>query len=376
MFKNDNYSKMILFNIIILTIIAVAYLMYIWSSILLPFAIALLLSFWIISVSGFFQKIWMNSFFAYLFGWLSFLIFFFIFWWIINNNINEMTKPVNIEFYQNRIESLSWPLLEYLWKFNIDEWQLKQKIIKSIDFSSLFSNITWAITSILSSAGLIIIYVLFILLEHRFFKDKIWFMFNNVVQRNRINWIISKIKIDVKAYFMIKTFTSFLTGFLTYFTLTLFSVDFALFWGFVIFLLNFVPTVGSIIGVTIISIFVIIQFQFVPIVLVAISILIWIQVLVWNIIEPRLMWSKLNLSPLVILLSLWLWWSIWWVVWMLLSVPIMVIINIILSKFESTKPISILLSEKWVLDNDDDIDVKVTSKKLYESLRSKFIKNK
>lgn len=374
MFKENDHSKAILANISILTTISVAYLMYSWSSLILPFVIALLLSFWIISVSGFFNKMGMNKFFSYLFSGFSFFIFFFVLWWIINTNINEIARPDNITFYQERIESVSLPVLDYLSKFNIDETAIKQKIIKSIDFSNIFSVVTWAIASILSSAGLIIIYILFILLEYRFFKNKISLMSDNIISRTRINWIISKIKMDVKAYFMIKTFTSFLTGFLTYIVLTLFWVDFALFWSFAIFILNFVPTIGSIIWVSIISIFIIIQFQFEPLVIAIISILIGIQILIWSIVEPRLMWSKLNLSPLVILLSLWLWGTIWWVVWMLLSVPMMVIINIILSKFDSTKPISILLSEKWIIENENYVIEKATREKLYELLKNKFIK--
>lgn len=374
MFKGNDYSKMILVNISILTIIAIAYLLYIWSSLILPFVIALLMSFWIISVSGFFAKMWMNKLFSYIFSWFSFFIFFFVVWWIINTNINEIAAPENIVKYQNRIESLVTPILEYLAKFNIDGDSIKQKILKNIDFSSLFGNITWAITTILWSASLIIIYILFILLEYRFFKDKIELMSSNPIKRLRINSIILKIKNDVKAYFMIKSITSFFTGILTYFTLISFNVDFALFWAFSIFILNFIPTVGSIIWVWIIGIFAIIQFGFNAVLLVLLSILIWIQILIWNIIEPRLMWSKLNLSPLVILLSLWLWGSIWGVVWMLLSVPIMVIINIILSKFDSTKPISILLSEKWVLENDEEITIERTREKLYKLFKKKLSK--
>ncbi len=374
MFKDNDSSKMILFNISVLTIIATAYLLHVWSSLILPFVIALLLSFWIISVSWFFNKIWMNKFFSYLFSFISFFTFFFMLWWIINTNVEEITKPNNINFYQNRLEWLSLPILEYLWQFNISQEAIKQKILKNIDFSNLFSSITWVITSIISSAGLIIIYVLFILLEYRFFKNKIELMSGNVIQRTRINWIISKIKIDVKTYFMIKTFSSFLTWFLSYIVLVLFGVDFALFWSFIIFVLNFIPTVWSIIWVWIISIFVVIQFQFQAFVLAIISILVWIQVLIWNIIEPRLMWNKLNLSPLVILLSLWLWGSIWGVVWMLLSVPIMVIINIILSKFDSTKPISILLSEKWFIESDEKITINHTKQKIYKLFKNGFSK--
>ena len=376
MFKKEDFWKVIAVNISILTILALAYLLHIGASLILPFVIALLISFWIISVSSFFQNLGINKFLAYISSFISFIVFFFVVWLIINTNINEIVAPDNIVKYQNRLEDLAWPILEYLTKFNINEIYIRDKIFTNIDFSSLFGSITWAITTILSSAGLILVYILFILLEYRFFKEKINLMSNSPLKRTKTNSIIFKIKNDVRAYFMIKSITSFTTWILTYIVLVSFWVDFALFWGFSIFILNFIPTVGSIIAVWIVSIFAIIQFWFNAVLLALVWILVWIQILIWNILEPRLMWSKLNLSPLVILLSLWLWGSIWWVVGMLLSVPIMVIINIILSKFESTKPISILLSEKWFIDNDDDATIIKTKEKLYKLLKKRVIKKK
>ena len=376
MFKKEDFWKVIAVNISILTILALAYLLHIGASLILPFVIALLISFWIISVSSFFQNLGINKFLAYISSFISFIVFFFVVWLIINTNINEIVAPDNIVKYQNRLEDLAWPILEYLTKFNINEIYIRDKIFTNIDFSSLFGSITWAITTILSSAGLILVYILFILLEYRFFKEKINLMSNSPLKRTKTNSIIFKIKNDVRAYFMIKSITSFTTWILTYIVLVSFWVDFALFWGFSIFILNFIPTVGSIIAVWIVSIFAIIQFWFNAVLLALVWILVWIQILIWNILEPRLMWSKLNLSPLVILLSLWLWGSIWGVVGMLLSVPIMVIINIILSKFESTKPISILLSEKWFIDNDDDATIIKTKEKLYKLLKKRVIKKK
>lgn len=71
-----------------------------------------------------------------------------------------------------------------------------------------------------------------------------------------------------------------------------------------------------------------------------------IQFGIGNIIEPKYLGSRLNLSPLVILLSLAFWGAIWGIMGMFLSMPIMVMLNIIFSKFESTQWIHILLSEK------------------------------
>jgi predicted PurR-regulated permease PerM len=100
-----------------------------------------------------------------------------------------------------------------------------------------------------------------------------------------------------------------------------------------------------------------------------------VEILMWNIIEPQFMGNRLNLSPLVIIISLAFWYNIWGVVWMLLSVPIMAIINIILAKIPSTRWIAILLSEKWELQVDSP-DVIIKRKKLLIKFKEKIKKLK
>ena len=82
----------------------------------------------------------------------------------------------------------------------------------------------------------------------------------------------------------------------------------------------------------------------------SICILVVIQFLIGNIIETRLMGRSLNLSALVVLFSLALWGSIWGVVGMFLCVPITVILMIIFSNFEKTRPIAVLLSSNGKID--------------------------
>jgi predicted PurR-regulated permease PerM len=70
-----------------------------------------------------------------------------------------------------------------------------------------------------------------------------------------------------------------------------------------------------------------------------------VQVLIGNFLEPKIMGNSLNISPLVVLMSLVAWGAIWGILGMVLSVPLMVMGIIIMSKFDSTRPIAILLSE-------------------------------
>ena len=122
------------------------------------------------------------------------------------------------------------------------------------------------------------------------------------------------------------------------------GVDFAAFWAFTIFLLNFIPTIGSIIATLFPALLALIQFdtfaQFF-IVLVGVG---SIQVIVGNFLEPKLMGNTLNVSPFIVMMSLTLWGSIWGIAGMFLSVPITVILLIVFAHFEKTRYLAILLS--------------------------------
>ena len=137
-----------------------------------------------------------------------------------------------------------------------------------------------------------------------------------------------------------------MTGVLSFFVLLLIGVDAPLFWAFLIFILNFIPTIGSLIATAFPAVFSMLQFgEFTP-ALMVLAFVGAIQIIVGNLIEPRLMGSSLNISPLVVFLTLALWGLIWGVTGMLLSVPITVILIIILSEFEGTRSLAIMLSQK------------------------------
>ena len=159
--------------------------------------------------------------------------------------------------------------------------------------------------------------------------------------------------------------------------MSFFLLDFAIFWSMLVFILNFIPNIWSIIAVLFPSLLSLVQpwFSLYDSIFM-ISGLTWIQIMMWNIIEPKFMWNRLNLSPLVIIISLWFWWTLWWIVGMLLSVPIMVIINIILAKIPITRPIAIFLSEKWELQIDDWEELSKSRKKLLKWFKDRFDKIK
>lgn len=367
MIKKKN-SFIINFALIIILLFILFNVLYIWANLIIPFIIALLFSFAIIWLSNFYKSIKIPAFFSFIFSLWTYIWIFWLIWKLFWNNIDELIKLLPV--YQDRIFDIYYKIFDYIW---LPEPSSVTEILKQINLQYVFTFVVSWFTSIFSKMGIILFYVMFILLEHRFFKDKLYLMIVNNSQKIHIIETLEKIKKDVKSYFVIKTIVSFLTALFSYVIMLAFWLDFAIFWSMLVFILNFIPNIWSIIAVLFPSLLSLVQpwFSLYDSVFM-ISGLTWIQILMWNIIEPKFMGNRLNLSPLVIIISLWFWWTLWWVVGMLLSVPIMVIINIILAKIPVTRPIAILLSEKWELQIDDSEEISKNRKKIIKSFKDKF----
>ena len=139
--------------------------------------------------------------------------------------------------------------------------------------------------------------------------------------------ITDQIQQFISIKFLITLFMGFIVGLILY----LFGVKFYIVFGVLTVLLNFIPNLGSVIGVGFISLMVLVQFESVGFTLLIAAILIVVQNIVGNIIEPKIFGETLGLNPLVILISLLVWGYIWGIVGMFLAVPLTAIIKIVLS---------------------------------------------
>ena len=151
------------------------------------------------------------------------------------------------------------------------------------------------------------IYVLLLLMEYKSFNQKLEAMCNDADKFGKLKDTIFHISESINTYLKIKTAASILTGVASYAVLMTMQVDYAGFWALLIFLLNFIPTIGSIVAVTFTLLAVSIQFTSMTPLLVLAGLLGTIQFIVGNIIEPKFMGTHLNLSPIIIILSLAFW---------------------------------------------------------------------
>lgn len=204
-----------------------------------------------------------------------------------------------------------------------------------------------AVRAITGNSVTIFLYTVFLLLERgRIFK-KINLLSADREQRAAVNETMRDIATLVRQYITVKTVMNLITAAISYAILRIVGVDFAGFWALLIFLFNFIPIVGAISAITLPVILSLVQPEGggVQTALLALILLVGAEQAMSSGVEPRIVGKSLNLSPLVILLSLAVWGSLWGFAGMLLAVPITVTIMIILTQFQSTRPLAILLSD-------------------------------
>lgn len=334
----------------ILATFAVFYVLWVGQKLLVPLAIAVLIWYMINALARLYARfIFKNSA-----NWITLAL-----------SLVTMTVGLGIVFniIQSNITDVRRAAPTY--KTDLDQWIVRiydlmgiedlptlSQFIRTVDIGPIVTNFAGALTGIVGDLALIIVYVGFLLYEQKTFSNKLTRMFPQSEKRREVRAVIDNIQHQIQTYIWIKTLVSVVTGVVGYVVLTMVEVDFASFWAFAIFLLNYVPIIGSVIATLFPALLTLIQFDtFTPFLVVGIG-LTSAQFVVGNVIEPKLMGSSLNLSPLVVLLSLALWGSLWGIPGMFLCVPIMVIILIILSHFDPTRPLAVMLSESGELTED------------------------
>jgi AI-2 transport protein TqsA len=261
---------------------------------------------------------------------------------VINLITVNVTAVANVApDYQQNLEALIYKGYQAA---GVEEVPNLKEIISQIDLRAYLQDFGRTVRALVSSTGIIIVYLIFLLLEQRTFSNKIKAIIQDRQKQKDAFELIDKMRSDIRTYVAIKVLTSATTGVLSFLVLNMVGVDFASFWAVLIFLLNFIPTIGSIIATIFPSALTLVQFDTIGPFILTISILSAIQFAIGSLIEPKLMGNRLNLSPIVILLSLGLWGSIWGIPGMFLCVPITVIMMIVCSYFSGTRPIAVLLS--------------------------------
>ncbi len=189
---------------------------------------------------------------------------------------------------------------------------------------------------------MVMIYLVFLLLGKPYFGYKLQKAFK-AERAEKLASILGSISNQTGRYLFLQLLISLATGICVWGALTMMKVDFAITWGAFAFFLNFIPTVGSLIASIPPILVALVQFDSIWPAVITAMLLLTIQMVIGNGIAPKIMGDQLNLSPVVVLISLVFWGWLWGIVGALLSIPIASAIKIVCENVESLKPISTLM---------------------------------
>ncbi len=222
-----------------------------------------------------------------------------------------------------------------------------------LDFAGLASGFADSAGATLGAIALVVMYSAFMLAERGRMPKKLGFLVPDAEKSAKYLEVFNRVNQGIRRYLLIKTIMSLITSGICYVILRVYSVDFAEFWGLLIFLLNFIPNIGSFFAVILPSALTLLQFDTVWVFVQVAALMTCVQFVVGSIVEPRYMGKTLNLSPFVLIVALTFWGTIWGIEGMFLSVPFTVSLVIVCGNIPNLRWIAILLSSDGRLEPTD-----------------------
>ncbi|MBR8465451.1 AI-2E family transporter [Campylobacter sp. faydin G-140] len=245
---------------------------------------------------------------------------------------------------QTKFKTFSDNIMSFISSYGITNLQdliVPSEFESSKIFASLGS-ILRSSTQLASKIFFVLLLVTFMLFETQIFSQKVEYFANKNPQTHHI---VDTFISNLKRYLAIKSAASFATGVFVWLGLEILNVPYAPLWGIVAFVLNFIPTIGSIIA-AFPAIFVALLLNDIATTIWVITLYLVVNVVIGNFIEPKFLGKGLGISTLVVLLSLLFWGFLFGIGGMFLAVPLTMSLKIALDANPSTKFIAILLSDK------------------------------
>jgi len=257
---------------------------------------------------------------------------------VVGSSIDSFQHQLPV--YQRRLAAITGGVADWLSArgLDIDSQELASKIDSS-KILDLVGNTASAVVSALSNVLLVLLTMVFILLEVNGMSSKLrQIMGSPTADLSEF----SRGTVQVQRYLSTKTVVSLATGFFVGILCLAAGVDFPLLWALLAFLFNFVPNIGSLIAAIPAVLLTLVEHGGGRMIVVAVGYFV-INMIIGNVIEPKLMGRRLGLSTLVVFLSMVFWGWVWGPVGMLLSVPITVIVKIALEHSDDFRWLAVVL---------------------------------
>lgn len=226
--------------------------------------------------------------------------------------------------------------------------------IRSIQLTSYITPLAGQASNLLSATTLVLLFVGFLFAERFWFGTKLENLFHDKAQAERVARIIRSIARRVNHYLVVKTGISLVTGLAVYALLVFYGLEFAAALGILTFVLNYIPTVGSIVATVLVALLAFIQMGDPSQALLVFMLVSLIQFGMGSIVDPMLMGRALRVSAFAVMVALSFWGAVWGIPGMFLAVPILVAVMIICWHIPAARPVAVLISREGLPDLDDD----------------------
>ncbi len=344
--KNRNYARSIFIVLVLFGITVCCTVLKLTVSFTLPLLVAILLSFVFYPFCKGLKKLhvpWILSIIIIL------AITVVVIYFIVSLLITSLQTIIEAyPRYEARFTSI-YRMIAATLKLPFDEdLSLISNLLNSLNLRSVLQNLAITLSTSLVSFSkvllMIMLLVTFLLMEFNTMRHKFDVAFTSAETHEKILRIVRNTIAEVTHYISIKFLISLSTGVLVTLGTAVVKMDFPIIWGFLAFILNFIPNFGSILSCLITGLFALLQFYpSVGTVIYVAVMVISVNMTLGNFVEPRWEGSDLGLSPFIILVSLSLWGYIWGFVGMILAVPMTVIIKIICENVDSLRPVAIMI---------------------------------
>ncbi len=341
-----NYSKLITILLAILVTIAVLVVFYFLRSILKPFLVAIFLTVLLEPLVDGLRRIHIPKGLAVTLVLLLTFAFLFLLGLVVYASVTSFSDQLPkyetkfVAIFHHLLALFNIPLEDvntYLKNF---DWTAA---VKQLSLPAYVSSTVGSFFQFLANVFLVLLFMVYAMLGKESLFARIRHAFRGW-QAEQVASTVETINRQIQEYLIAKTLISLVTGLLATVVLLIFGVDFAFVWGMLTFLLNYIPNIGSTIATLPPILLALLQFDSFWRPLWISVLLILIQMTMGNVVEPRFMGKRLDLSPLVVILSLIFWGFLWGIVGMILAVPIVATVKIVTENIEPLKPISYFLS--------------------------------
>lgn len=346
---DSTFIRGIFFTLLFLAVLAVGAVLKVMAEVTLPIAIAVLLA---LVFHPIVETLHSKFKVPPIIGISIIFLFVFVIMFFLGGLLYSSAKTILSLYpkYEERLLTIYLGIAD-IFNFSYDEeLSLISNIWGQLGIRSSIQKFAFSLSNTLlgfiKNLTVVALFVIFLITEMGLFKVKAMAALDGK-RPGRISAIIKDIVSQVTRYISIKFFISLLTGMCVYVGTMLISLDFPIIWGFIAFVLNFIPNFGSIISGVVTTLFALIQFwpRPIPVILVALLILATNMIL-GNFIEPKIQGRNLGISPFIILVSLSVWGWLWGFLGMIVALPMMVILKIICENISYLYPISVMIGSK------------------------------